>query len=212
MKLIDIHTHNKEQEGIAIYNSDTSYLEDRPISMGLHPWDIGDDWKEKFIAVAEKAEESNVVAIGECGLDKARTEVPFGVQEEVFRAHIELSEKLHKPLIIHCVKAHDRVLALHKEISPSQAWAIHGFRGKPQLAMQLAKAGIYLSFGELFNAESIKAVPQEMILIESDESSKPVREIYRAIAAARGTTIEELAGTVEENAVVFTQFRPDRIR
>ena len=206
MILTDIHTHNTERQGRSIYNSGAHYLSEIHISMGIHPWKISEAWREELLSIAESAKADNVVAIGECGIDKLKSTVSTELQEKVFKAHIELSEKLHKPLIIHCVKAYDRILALHRENKPAQAWIIHGFRGKPNLARQLIRAGLHLSFGEHFNADSVAAVPDEKILIESDESIKSIQEIYNAIAAARGTAIEELAMQTEKNATIFGQF------
>jgi TatD DNase family protein len=206
MRLIDIHTHNKEPEGVAIYNGATSSLAGRCISIGIHPWHIGTNWEEVFDAITAIANADHVVAIGECGLDNAKTTASPDLQEKVFRAHIALSEKLHKPLIIHCVKAHDRLLALRKESAPAQPWVIHGFRGKPQQAEQLVKAGLYISFGALFNSDSVKAVPKERIFVESDESGLPIEEIYKSIAKAKGISTEELAAQAEENSRIFGIF------
>jgi TatD DNase family protein len=111
-----------------------------------------------------------------------------------------LAEEVKKPLIIHCVKGLDEIIAMHKETVPQQAWIIHGFRGKPQQAEQLVKAGFYLSFGERFNVESLKATPLERLFVESDESNFGIYEIYRRISQTKGYSIEELAMTVRKNA------------
>ena len=62
----------------------------------------------------------------------------------------------------------------------------------------LSKTGIILSFGDKFNPESIKRVALEKILIESDESSTPIEEIYKNIATTRNMSIEELTKEVEK--------------
>ena len=206
MTLIDIHTHSNTATEAAIYNCDTRYIAERKISTGIHPWHINDQWKEDFAMVAEFAKARNVVAIGECGLDTLKSTAPPELQEDVFRAHALLAEELCKPLIIHCVKAYDRLIALHREIRPTQAWIVHGFRGKPQLATQLIKAGFHISLGEKFNPESAKAIPTERIFIESDISEHPITAIYTAIAAAKGMTIEELAQQTTANSSIFKQF------
>ena len=206
MTLIDIHTHNSIIADRTIFNSGTIYIAGRNISIGIHPWHIGNDWKEKFASIAGFAKEKNVVAIGECGLDMLKSPAPIELQEEIFKAHVELSEEMQKPLIIHCVKAHDRIIALHKELKPQQAWILHGFRGKPQQALQLVRAGLYISLGEKFNPESVNAIPMEKLFIETDESPLPLTEIYAAVAAAKGTTKEQLAQQIAINARIFGQF------
>ena len=199
MTFIDIHTHNCSARN-SIYNSGEKYIAGRSISMGIHPWHINDDWTSRFTYIASFAKESNVVAIGECGLDMLKSPAPIELQEEIFKAHIELCEELQKPLIIHCVKAYDKLIALHKEISPKQAWIIHGFRGKPQQAEQLTRAGLYISLGEKFNPDSARIIPADRLFIESDESCAAIADIYAAVACAKGADIEALAVQTEQNA------------
>lgn len=200
MKFIDIHTHNKSEEtAYAIFNSNGEPTTGCA-SVGIHPWDVDNNWKDRFRTIKELAKAPDITAIGECGIDRAHSGAGLELQTEVFRAHITLSEELKKPLIIHCVKAVDNIISQYKECKPQQAWIIHGFRGKPQQAEQLTRAGLYLSLGEHFNAESAKVIPADKLFIESDESSTPVEEIYAAVAAEKRCSLEELACQVSDNA------------
>lgn len=205
MTLIDLHTHNNAPAANTIFNSNC-YIDGRSISIGIHPWHINNDWQNIFADIATHAKADNVVAIGECGFDMLKSPAPIELQEEIFKTHVELSEELQKPLIIHCVKAHDRLIALHKELKPQQVWILHGFRGKPQQALQLVRAGLYISLGEKFNPESANAIPMEKLFIETDKSPLPLTEIYAAVAAAKGTTKEQLAQQIAINARIFGQF------
>ncbi len=207
MRFIDIHTHNeKARAGASILNT-PDYISGRKISIGIHPWEIGCGWQARLQAIEEEATCSNVAAIGECGIDHVRAAASTRLQDEVFRAHAMLAERVQKPLIIHCVKGIDEIIAARKDIAPAQPWIMHGFRGKPQQAMQLARAGMYISLGEHFNASTAKAIPASRLFIESDESAMPIEEIYRRIAQARETSIEELALQIAANAAIFGQFR-----
>lgn len=200
MFTLDIHAHTHEaDEHYAIINSN-SYIAGRSISLGIHPWHITDSWGQQFAAIKEAATQQNVIAIGECGLDKLKSPANIELQKEILLAHIMLSEKTAKPLIIHCVKAHDELIATYKKASPKQSWIIHGFRGKPAQAEQLIKSGFYISLGELFNPDSAKAIPADRLFIESDESHSPITDIYDAIAKAKGMTAEELALRTMQNA------------
>ncbi len=201
MEFTDIHTHMLPAEGKpAIYSCGTEHIAGIKVSAGIHPWNVSDNWKEKFKRVEDIARKENCAAIGECGIDKLKGG-GAEIQKEAFRAHAMLAEERRKPLIIHCVKSCDAIIAMHKEILPEQAWIIHGFRGKPQQAMQLIKAGFYISFGEHFNAESVRRVPLGRILIESDESRLPIEEIYSLAAEAKGLGKHELAEAVMKNAI-----------
>lgn len=206
MIFIDIHTHNPELNGVkSIFNCCGSYTQDRLLSVGIHPWDLETEWEKQFAEIELIAAAGNVIAIGECGIDKLKSKTTTKIQIEAFRAHAILAEKVQKPLIIHCVKGIDETIALHKEISPSQAWIIHGFRGKPQQALQLIKAGFYISLGEHFNSDSAKIIPIEKLFIESDNSCTPIPKLYDAIAAIKEITTEELAIQVSRNSTIFKQ-------
>jgi TatD DNase family protein len=156
--------------------------------------------------IAAAATDERVRAIGECGIDLIRCNIPVEQQAEILRRHIELSESLHKPLILHAVKGQETILRLHRTMRPAQAWIIHGFRGKPQQARQLTGAGLYLSIGEHFNPMSARAVPLDRLFVESDESQRPISEIYGSIAGAKGMTAEELVSAIRENTTIFGQF------
>lgn len=201
MRLLDIHTHNNDSENCSSILCKEEYLDDRNISIGIHPWNIGCDWQERFATIKNCAGKSNVCAIGECGIDKLKSPADIKLQQEVLKAHAQLAEELKKPLIIHCVKGVDEMITIRKEFSPKQAWIIHGFRGKPQQAEQLIKSGFYISFGEKFNIESLKATPIERLFIESDESKADIQEIYCRIAEIKGYNVSELALAIMQNAI-----------
>lgn len=200
MILFDIHTHNTDSNPQSSIYCCKEYIDGRIISIGIHPWDINNCWKEQFSTIKEEANKKNVCAIGECGIDKLQSPATTELQKEVFKAHALLAEEVKKPLIIHCVKAFDEIIALHKEVKPQQVWIIHGFRGKPQQAEQLIKNGFHISFGEKFNSDSLKSTPIKRLFVESDESNIGIDEIYCRIAKARGCSIEELASSVMDNA------------
>ncbi len=205
MILLDIHTHNEEASASAAILNSRHYRSGRVISIGIHPWHIEEHWQAEFRAIETAASNSNVAAIGECGIDRIKSPANIEVQETMFRAHAQLAEKVQKPLIIHCVKAIDEIIALRKDIKPEQPWIIHGFRGKPQQAEQLARAGFHISFGERFNPLSAKSIPADKIFIESDESSMPLIDIYNSVAAAKGISTKELARQTASNARIFKQ-------
>jgi Mg-dependent DNase len=180
---------------ITIYNlSPAEALTDwseRLISVGLHPWYVAADWEEQLRILGEVAGKKRVMLIGETGLDKL-CKTDFELQQTVFLRQIELSEEVQKPLIIHCVKAWQELMDIRKKALPSVPWIIHGFRGKPELASQLLELDIYLSYGERFNAESVRITPLERLCTETDESKLPIEDVYRKIAETKGILVEEL--------------------
>ncbi|MDE7377094.1 MAG: TatD family hydrolase, partial [Muribaculaceae bacterium] len=136
----DVHTHRLDAGLDAIINLpldsiDSIPADGRSYSVGVHPWDAEAqvDWER----LRQAASLPQVVAIGECGLDALRGPA-LDVQEPVFVRQARLAEELGKPLIVHCVRAYGRLMELRRALSPSQPWLVHGFRGKPELARQLA--------------------------------------------------------------------------
>lgn len=182
----DIHSHRMNccnDETLVCLSFDDDVKSEGFYSIGLHPWKTDMDKQSLEQAMNEvtlKASHRNVVAVGECGIDRLRG-ADIKVQTEIFRRHIALSEQLHKPLIIHAVKSYDIILRLKKELKPSQLWIIHGFRGKPETARQLTDNGIALSFGEKFNSESVLVTPADLLFTETDESDKDIAEIRKNI-------------------------------
>ncbi len=199
LMFIDVHTHRVHSADIPIIyniriNDDAVALpHDRHIyfSAGIHPWDAGKVRSVWFDNMTILLNYKQVIAVGECGLDK-NTSVSFEKQLEIFEKHIHLSEINRLPLLIHCVGFSHEIIRLHQSVKPEQAWIIHGFRGKPDLALQFLKEGIYLSFGEKFNIESVKVTPIDRILIETDESEIPIEDLYQRIAEIKGCHVKDL--------------------
>ena len=80
---------------------------------------------------------------------------------------------------------------------PFWNWLVHGFRGKPSLAKMMTDAGIYLSFGEKFNAETVAMMPSELLLAETDKSILSITEIIGqlSVAANRDVTSDIITNT-----------------
>lgn len=193
MQLLDLHTHRTssypegiicvEPRDVAVCTSSGQLC-----SVGLHPWYLSDSAEGVSQAAEELAKVATkpcVVAIGEAGFDTVRGGAIM-LQTLAFRKQMEISEQLGKPLIIHAVKALDMILSWRKESKAKQEWIIHGFRGKPQVAMQLLKSGCSFSFGEHFNADTLRSLPDEAIFAETDESMLPITEIINCISQVRG--------------------------
>lgn len=190
---INIHTHHtKPVEGIFsignLYKDFDAIEPDSFYSVGLHPWFISvGTWQQQFSAVKEKTQLPNVLAIGEAGLDKA-CETDFALQQMVFAAHIQLANERRKPLIVHCVRAHAEAIALLKKEQVNVPVVFHGFNKSKELALQLVNQGFYLSFGHALQKDSLKEVirqlPIEQVLLETDNSTAAIAEVYGWAASA----------------------------
>lgn len=164
-EVADIHTHNPlATDAVINLAPGMTMRPDALYSVGIHPWwAVADfDWVESL------ARHPQVVMIGECGIDRLRGAHSPVEQLEMLRRHAELAEQVGKPLLLHVVRGYGEVMALHRQMRPSAPWIIHGFRGKPQLAKQLANMGIHLSLGAKFNPGVPEAVPPSMLHRETD--------------------------------------------
>jgi TatD DNase family protein len=150
-------------------------------SAGILPCQVDQNYQQHIEQLRSFAAFPWVVAIGEAGLDK-RCSTNAELQRKAFIEMALLAEQIQKPLIIHCVKAWQEIIALHKSLLPSVPWMIHGFRGKPALAQSLLDQGFYLSHGDKFNPDSVRVTPLNRLCIETDESTVSIETLYRQIA------------------------------
>jgi len=173
-------------------------------SIGLHPWFIDEKTLSKDLKeIANFAEKSNCVAIGECGL--CRLKGPeLAVQAKVFSQQIEIANLAEKPMIIHCVRAFPELLAIKNEYHKATPWIIHGYHGNREITRQLLKHNIYLSFGENRTpgkiAEILPEIPIERLFIETDESHTPIADLYQQVADIKNIPVEELKEKLIGNA------------
>lgn len=208
---LDIHTHRLPQTpGEAIVNcSPETFLpqEGGWYSVGIHPWSLHIDpeassfhptLSQRMECLEAVVRHPQVLAVGEAGLDKL-TAAPLFLQMEVFELQARLAMKVHKPLVIHLVKAVAEVSALKRTLLPANPWIIHGFRGKAALAADFLRHGFYLSFGEKYQEEALRLMPADRLLIETDESTVLLDKLYARAAALRGVSSCELKKTVERN-------------
>lgn len=201
MLYIDFHTHHLPTE-----NGVVAVVDGRD-TWGIHPWQVGQSPLPKDLEEASEVDWETLLAVGECGLDALRG-ASMERQEEVFLQHIALSERLGKPLIVHCVKAIDRLLRLRREQKPTMPWMLHGFRGKPQQLRSLLDAGFYIGFGFRHNAESLRLCPAERLLLESDDQPQSITLLYRKVAEERGIEVADLCDEMGKNYRKFFSRHP----
>lgn len=202
--LLDIHTHRLPAvAGTAITSTGPDAFVPEPgmyYSVGLHPWQVSEsDGGEAFDALCCVVRHPQVLAVGEAGLDRL-ARAPLDVQWRVLEQQARLADEVGKPLVVHLVRATAELLALRKKLSPCVPWIVHGFRGKPQLADQLLRHGLYLSFGEHCQPEALRAVPTDRLFLETDESPVPIEELLVRAAALRRMEPEELRTVLAANA------------
>lgn len=202
MMILDCHTHRMPPQPQAVICVSPAYFSPvagQSYSLGIHPWNPEEATQENLDLLLTVARAPEVVAIGEAGVDALRG-APLYQQALTFRRQIEISEQLEKPLVIHDVKAHDTVAGLRRDFRPRQPWILHGFRAKPSVVEMMLKASpdFYFSFGEKWNPDSLRAVPRDRLLAETDESALPIEEIIARISNILG---EDVTSTISANTL-----------
>jgi TatD DNase family protein len=120
------------------------------------------------------------------------------------------------PVIIHSVKAHDRILQGLKQSSDIRG-VVHGFVGPYEQAMAYIDRGLYLGAGSVVfrsakTLDSFARIPADRLLIETDTPDQRIPDNQRAnalldwlrilerIADARRIGARDLADRVLSNA------------
>lgn len=209
---IDIHTHDaKSFEGIfavenlmAHENKVPEKIFAKVFTAGIHPWHLNEGNRSRLLEYLRSiAGSANLIAFGEAGFDKLRGP-SFELQRSVFAEQVIIADENRKPLVIHCVKAWDELLAAHKNLKPLMPWMVHGFRGKKELALQLIKRGMYLSFWFDFimhpeSAGLLRYLPNERIFLETDGADVDIRDIYKKVSNDLAISVDELKNIIFNN-------------
>ncbi len=208
---IDIHRHsaNKGEADLVMRNLYHTEIAEIPItpfcSVGLHPWHIHESVpQEIFDAIGHSAINSQVLAIGETGLDKA-IETKLEWQLDAFQKQVEIAKKYNKPMIIHCVRAYNELQLIRKNSHHKQPWIFHWFNASAHTAFDLINKGCYLSFGHMLFKENSKAyrafleIPVERIFLETDDAAISIKEVYARAADLRGMVYEKMQEQIKNN-------------
>jgi TatD DNase family protein len=194
---------------------------------GVHPHHAKDCGPDTIPQLRKLAAHPRVVAIGECGLDFNRSYSPHPDQEKWFIAQLELGMELGKPLFLHSRDAHPRFASILKSMDVGKAVA-HCFTGEREELRAYLDLGLYIGItGWICDerrgrhlVELVREVPRERLLLETDSPYLTPRDlrpqpkarrnepaflphIAKAVAAALGRPLEELAAQTTRNAIAL---------
>jgi len=189
-------------------------------SVGVHP--CYEDVKEPSIdELVEIAQDSNIVAIGETGLDYFRIEdQDMTWQRDRFVRHITAAKEVDKPLIIHTRNAADDTMRILKEEGANECRGVmHCFAEDWSVAKKALDLGFYISFSGIVTFKSATNVqevarkcPIDRVLVETDSPylapvplrgklNEPayVRHTAQYVADLKEVSLEFLAETTTGN-------------
>ncbi|AWF81728.1 hydrolase TatD [Microbulbifer sp. A4B17] len=210
--------------GISLENADAvveiaSRYEDVVCSVGVHPLDV-DSGMADVERLVGMANQPNVVALGETGLDYYYSTDTQEIQQQSFIAHLKAAGQAELPVIVHTRDAREDTIALIKEHgNTNTAGVLHCFTESWDMAKAALDLNYYISLSGIVtfkNAEELRDVarrlPLDRLLVETDSPylapvpyrGKPnipayVREVAEFIADLRGIPYEELAEITSEN-------------
>ncbi len=183
------------------------------VCLGLHPYFMDDHREGDIEALAAALDRHpEVVAVGECGID-ARFDDTLKAQWALFDAQVRLAKARALPLVIHCVRANDRLAKRLRQLAPGVGGLIHAFAGSPQQTRAFLELGFVVGLGGALTHErarrlqrAVAALPDDGYVLETDSPDMPlaghrgerneparVADVCRKVAELRGQSPERVA-------------------
>lgn len=192
--------------------------------LGLHPEDVKADWQEVLAQIRPRLDAAcspRPVAIGEVGLDFYWSREFEQEQLLAFEEQVRWSVELQLPLMIHCRKAQNEMVAILKRYKDQLPGGVfHCFTGNELEAQELLQfdrfvlgVGGVSTFKKSHLPEVLPAVvPLDRLVLETDapymapvpkrgERNEPafVAYVLKRLAEAYGVSEEELERATNEN-------------
>ena len=190
-------------------------------SVGIHPHEAQRATPAHFDRLPEAAQNSNVIAVGEIGLDYHYDHSPRDVQKSVLIRQLEIARELRLPVIIHCREAWEDLTALVDTYwkSAKLGGILHCFSGSLEEARRFIEWGFLISFAGTLTfrkADEQRAIARELdlssLLVETDcpylapvphrgKRNEPsfVVETARVLAKERGISEAEMGAQLIRN-------------
>ncbi len=205
----------------SLFGKDLSEMPQCYFTAGFHPTELKDCKQEYLDKIEELALDKKCVAIGEIGLDYHYPDTDKPLQRRVFEAQLTLAEKLNLPVQIHSRDSAEDMVAILRERAGGLKIMLHCYSHSVEIAEELAKLGVYFSFGGTSTYQgskkarrTIAALPLDRILTETDSPYLPpkskqglfpntpesIPEIAANIAVIKGLSLEEVARSVWNTA------------
>tara|TARA_B110001452_G_C15105435_1_gene385398 strand:- start:48 stop:809 length:762 start_codon:yes stop_codon:yes gene_type:complete len=143
---------------------------------GIHPHETENDQINKETIIKEVKDNNRIIGIGETGLDFYYKHANKVRQIDSFKAHVEASIELSKPIIIHSREAEQETFdILNSYKNNNLKILMHCFTGSLEFSKKLLKLGAFFSASGIITfknsielQETFKSIPKEKLLIETD--------------------------------------------
>lgn len=214
--LPDIDSNSREQ----MFNLAHRHPEHLYPCLGLHPTSIDAGWKMEMEKMEEFKDE-RIVAIGEIGIDCYWSKEFLEQQKEAFVQQLHMAHERNLPVIIHSRESTEIILdILKKHRNLDLRGVFHAYSGSKETYREIQKSGDWyigiggvLTFKKASIAETVKEIPLERIILETDSpyltpvpfrgkrnESAYIPHIAYKLAELKGLDIREVATQTTENA------------
>lgn len=214
--LPDIDSNSREQ----MFNLAHRHPEHLYPCLGLHPTSIDAGWKTEMEKM-EGFKDESIVAIGEIGIDCYWSKEFLEQQKEAFVQQLHMAHERNLPVIIHSRESTEIILDILKKCRDLNLRGVfHAYSGSKETYREIQKSGDWyigiggvLTFKKASIAETVKEIPLERIILETDSpyltpvpfrgkrnESAYIPHIAYKLAELKGLDIREVAIQTTENA------------
>ena len=196
---------------------------------GYHPHVAAACSQRHFEEIVRLARQSNVVAVGETGLDFNRNYSPREDQLRAFERHLQLAIEIEKPVFLHQRDAHGAFYKLLKKYRAEiSGGVVHCFTDSESALAAYVELDMHVGItgwicdekrGSLLRS-LVSQIPYDRLLVETDAPyllqktlhPKPksrrnepryLGEILKTLSACTGRSVEQLARETTQNAVAL---------
>ena len=187
---------------------------------GIHPHESGTNHITKETIIKAINENNKIIGIGETGLDFYYNHANKDKQVDSFKAHIEASIELNKPLIIHSREAEKETFDILNSYKGSNIKILmHCFTGSLEFAKKLLTLDAFFSASGIITfknsidlQDTFRSIPLEKLLIETDspflapipmrgKKNEPsfIRYTLQKLASLKETTEENMSNITTDN-------------
>jgi TatD DNase family protein len=187
---------------------------------GVHPCEIKEHRPDLEKLLTEIAGSTDIIAVGETGLDYYWSREYKEVQQESFRQHCRVAKKIGKPVVMHNRDSTEDLLKLFAEEQDGLLRGVwHCFSGTAEEGLRAVELGMYLGIGGVVTFKnsgvdrSVSELPVDRLILETDapylapvphrgKRNEPayLRLVAEKLAQATGMDLDQVVRVTTDNA------------
>ena len=196
--------------------------------LGLHPCSVDENYIEVLKTIESKIDSTNIIAIGEIGIDLYWDKAFIQQQIEAFKIQINWAKKHKLPIVIHVRAAFDEVFAVLDDLNDDDLRGVfHCFTGNIQQAKKaISYGGFKLGIGGVVTFKNggldkvLNQIELQHLVLETDapylaptpfrgkrNSSTYLPLIAQKLADIYDVAVEYIAESTSKNAMTLFNIR-----